>query len=112
LLQLANLFNRQGRYQDAVGNAQRALNIEEKAKGPNNSDLLGALGALGQYHFSLQDAPRAMEFYERRISLSSRTYGRTPVHAQLLAGVAETYIHHQQLDRAIELASEAVDIAG
>jgi tetratricopeptide (TPR) repeat protein len=111
LLQIANLFNQQGRYQDAVASAQRALSIEEKAKGPNSSDLLRLLGVVGQYYFNLQDAPRAMEYYERKIGLSNRTHGRTQVHAQTLAEVAEIYIQHQQLDRAIELASQAVDIA-
>lgn len=111
LNELANLLNQQGRHQDAVATARRALSIEEKTKGPNSNDVIQTLGTLGQFYFNLQEETLAMESYERQVRVSGRLSGRTLSHGHILINVAVNYAQHQQFDRAIELATEAVDIA-
>jgi tetratricopeptide (TPR) repeat protein len=110
LLQITNLLDQQSRFQDAVATAERVLSIHEKTKGPNSDEVLNILRLLGQIYFNLHDPQRAMESYERQIRISSKTHGGTVTHAHLLIGVAVAYLQHQQFDRAIELASEAVQI--
>ena len=52
-----------------------------------------------------------MESYERQIRISGKTHGGTLQHAQVLISAAVLDPQLRQFDRAIELASEAVEIA-
>lgn len=111
LLDLANLFRRQNRSDDSLAAIKRALNIQEKTKGPNSGDVSQILGTLAQLYFDVQNETAAMEAYERQIRLSRRISGRALPDAQTLTDIAQAYAQHREFDRAIELATEALDIA-
>jgi tetratricopeptide (TPR) repeat protein len=111
LMQIAHLLSQQSRFQEAVATVQRVLSIHEKTRGPNSDEVLNLLALLAQFYLNFEGPQRAMECYERQIRISSKTHGGTLNHSQVLTNVAVVYLQHQQFDRAIELASEAVEIA-
>jgi len=110
LIEMGNLYRRQNRLQDAVATARRVLNIQEKASGPNSEPVLHTLERLGQWYFDLQDQAAAMESYERQVRLSARISGQQLSHGHVLTNAAQAYAGHQQFDRAIEWATEALNI--
>jgi len=62
-------------------------------------------------YFNLQDQTTAVEASGRQIRLSSRISGRALSHAHTLTNTAQVYARHHRFDRAIGLATEALDIA-
>ena len=110
LRQLANVLQAQQNGREAVTATRRVLDIQEKTSGPNCEVVLATLNRLGSLYFGSGNATAAVEAYEREIGLSRRLYGASRNHAGNLVNTAQTYAQWHQFDRAIELASEAVQI--
>jgi tetratricopeptide (TPR) repeat protein len=81
-----------GNYQSAIPMAQHALELEEKARGPDHPDVATALNNLASlYRYAGQPAV-AESLYRRALDIDERAFG--PAHAQVardLSNLASLY---------------------
>jgi len=81
--QFGQLYN-QGRYQEAIPIAKRALAIHEKALGPEHPAVAQSLNNLALLYYSLGDYAKAEPLYKRALAIYEKALGPDE-HPQLVA---------------------------
>jgi CHAT domain-containing protein/tetratricopeptide (TPR) repeat protein len=82
----------EGRYAEAVTPAERALNILEKALGPDHQDVAIGLDNLAQLYSKKGDLARAEPLYVRALAVREKALGpEHPLVATSLNNLAELY---------------------
>ncbi len=71
---LADLYQKQGRYADAEPLYKRALAIREKALGPNHPDVASSLNNLAELYRTRRAAMRMRNRYIKRHWQSTRRH--------------------------------------
>jgi tetratricopeptide (TPR) repeat protein len=82
------LYDRQGKYAEAIANYTRALAIRKAQLGEENPDTAVTMARLGEAHLEHRDFARAAELLERAIALAEATSPSSPElpeYRQLLA---------------------------
>ncbi|WP_394838112.1 tetratricopeptide repeat-containing serine/threonine protein kinase [Pendulispora rubella] len=64
---IGDIFNHQGKYEEARRHLERALQQREAQVGPDSPRLIYPLTGLGQAYFGLRDFPRARQTLERAL---------------------------------------------
>jgi len=65
----------EGKYDEAIPLAKRALELREKALGPDHQGLIAPLLNLGELYRSKQKLGEAKSYYERALSIGEKAFG-------------------------------------
>jgi serine/threonine protein kinase/tetratricopeptide (TPR) repeat protein len=90
--QRSSLREREGKYDDALEDAKRALEIERRVFGPDDFRVAQTYYELGAIHYFRAEHAEALEAYRKCLEIQSRTVG--PDHPVLLGakvGIADVY---------------------
>ena len=82
--QIVQLYN-QGRYQEAIPIAKRALAIYEKALGKEHPSVATSLGKLAELYYSLGDYGKAEPLHKRALAICEKALG--PEHPHVAASL-------------------------
>ena len=108
--QFGQLYN-QGRYQEAIPIAKRALAIHEKAFGPEHPAVAQSLNNLALLYSSLSDYAKAEPLYKRALAINEKTLGpEHPAAAQSLNNLAVLYTSIGDYAKAESLYKRALTI--
>jgi tetratricopeptide (TPR) repeat protein len=75
LQNLGNVLDAEGRFDEALANYQRSLEIREAALGPDHPDLASSYTSLGLVYGSMRREEEARAALERAIALWTETFG-------------------------------------
>ncbi len=105
---VARVFTREGKYEDARANAEKCLAIWEPALGEDDYAIAGALTDLGNTFFSEGRYPEAITRYERSLAIQEKALGPTsPSLGPNLNNLGEVYNKLGDYDRATQSLSRA-----
>jgi len=100
-----------GRYQDALPLAQRALEIREKALGPEHPDTAGSLNNLALLYQDMGAYDKALPLYQRALAIREKVLGpEDPLTAISLNNLAELYQDMGAYEKALPLYQRALAI--
>lgn len=111
LNQKATELYKAGRYQEAVPLAQQALEIREKAFGPEHPDTAISLNNLALLYYDMRAYDQALPLYQRVLKIREKTLG--PDHLTItgsLNNLAATYKAMRAYDQALPLYQQALKI--
>ncbi len=99
---VARVFFREGKYEDARANAERCLGIWEPAFGAGDYAVAGALTDLGNTFFAEGKYPEAIARYEESLAILEKILGPTsPSLGPNLNNLGEVYDKLGDYDRAL-----------
>ena len=108
--QVTSLY-RQGRYQNAIPLAERALAINEKVLGPEHPDAATSLNDLAVLYHAAGDYARAATLFQRTLAIREKVLGpEHPDVATSLNGLASLYRNTGDYTRAAPLFQRALAI--
>jgi tetratricopeptide (TPR) repeat protein len=108
---LANIYQSEGRYDEAVEKFEEALRIDEKTIGKEHPDYASRLNNLANVYRSQGRDDEAIEKYEKALQIAEKTIGREhPSYATYLNNLANVYKSQGRNDEAIEKYEEALRI--
>jgi tetratricopeptide (TPR) repeat protein len=109
---LANVYQSQGRYDEAIGKLEEAFRIAEKTIGREHPHYAGHLSNLAVAYRSKGRYDEAIEKYEEALRIDEKTIGKEhPNYAVDLNNLANVYRSQGKYDEAIEKYKEALRIA-
>jgi serine/threonine protein kinase len=98
----SNLRERQGKYDDALADAERALALEERAFGPDHYAVAETYYHLGSVHYFRAEYPKALEAYRRCLAIEEKIAGPdNPVLLGARVGMADVYGDSGDHERAL-----------
>jgi tetratricopeptide (TPR) repeat protein len=71
--QLGCIKNDQGKYEEAVGFYEKALEIKQKILPPTHSDLAGSYNNIGLVYNNMWEYSKALSYYEKALEISQKT---------------------------------------
>jgi tetratricopeptide (TPR) repeat protein/predicted Ser/Thr protein kinase len=98
----ATLREREGKYDEALADATRALELEQRVFGPNHYAVAQAYYHLGAVHYFRAEYPEALEAYRKCLEIQGRNVG--PDHPDLIGarvGMADVYGDSGDHERAL-----------
>ena len=100
-----------GAYDKAGPLAERALDLREKALGPNHSDVAEALNLLGVICTARSDYNRAELLFQRALAINEKAFGPDhPAAAEVTDNLAKNYNAKGNYAEAEKLARNALSI--
>ena len=100
-----------GRYQEALPLAQRALEINEKALGPEHPDTAASLNNLAGLYEAMGAYEKALPLYQRALKIREKALGPDhPDTANSLNNLAALYCAMGAYDKALPLYQRALKI--
>ncbi len=110
LSSLANVYRRQGRYDEAFTLLRQTLNVLEKTSGPEHPRTASALASLGNLFAAQGKYPEAVEYTQRALHIYRKTFGEnSPRLYESQSQLARWAIKQGQLDVALAFARQAFD---
>jgi tetratricopeptide (TPR) repeat protein len=108
---LANVYQNQGRYDEAIAKYEEALRIDEKTIGCEHPDHAAGLNNLAMVYSKQGRYDEAIAKYEEALRIGEKTIGREhPEYATRLSNMAGVYVDQGKYDEAIEKYEEALRI--
>jgi eukaryotic-like serine/threonine-protein kinase len=99
----SNLREREGKYDDALADAARALEIEERVFGPEHYTVAETYYHLGSVYYFRADYPKALDSYRRCLAIEEKLAGPdNPVLLGARVGMADVYGDSGDHERALE----------
>lgn len=102
-IDLASLYEAQGKHDKAVSELKRALAIWEKTLGPDHPYVANSLNNLAGLYFNQGKYAKAEPLYTRALSIMEKTAPNHPDVANLLDNLAELYVKTGRDKEAIPL---------
>ena len=110
LSSLANLYRRQGRYDEAFTLLRQTLNVLEKSSGPEHPRTASALASLGNLFAAQGKYPEAVDYTQRALAIYRKTFGEnSPRLYESQTLLARWAIKQGQLDPALAFARQAFE---
>lgn len=110
--QVGQLYN-QGRYQEAIPIAKRALAIKEKTLGPEHPAVATSLNNLAALYSVLGDYAKAEPLYKRALAICEKALGPEHSHvAASLNNLALLYLADGKVDDAFKIFKKQVNPIG
>jgi tetratricopeptide (TPR) repeat protein len=104
-------FHQAGRYQEALPLQQRALELNEKALGPEHPDIAVSLNNLAGLYQALGAFEKALPLYQRTLEIREKALGpEHPDTASSLNNLAALYWAMGLYDQALPLNQRALEI--
>ncbi|MGZ3408182.1 MAG: tetratricopeptide repeat protein, partial [Polyangia bacterium] len=99
----SNLREREGRYDEALADATRALELEERVFGPDHYTVAETYYHLGSVYYFRAEYPKALESYRRCLAIEEKLAGpENPVLIGARVGMADVYGDSGDHERALE----------
>jgi tetratricopeptide (TPR) repeat protein/predicted Ser/Thr protein kinase len=110
LSSLANVYRRQGRYDEAFTLLRQTLNVLEKSSGPEHPRTASALASLGNLFAAQGKYPEAVDYTQRALAIYRKTFGdNSPRLYESQSLLARWAIKQGQLEPALVFARQAFD---
>ena len=110
LSSLANVYRRQGRYDEAFTLLRQTLNVLEKGSGPEHPRTASALASLGNLFAAQGKYPEAVDYTQRALHIYRKTFGEnSPRLYESQSQLARWAIKQGQLEPAMAFARQAFD---
>ena len=98
----SSLREREGKYDDALADAARALEIEERVLGREHTAVADTYYHLGSVYYFKADYPKALDAYRRCLQLEEKLAGpENPVLIAARVGMADVYGDSGDHERAL-----------
>ena len=103
------LREREGKYDEALADATRALELKQRIFGPDHFSLAISYHQLGNIHESRSEYPQALESYRGAYAIERRTLGPDhPMLAKTLVGMADVYGESGEHERSLAMYQRAL----
>ena len=110
LINLGILKNRQGEPEAARPFVEEAVALIEKTR-PKHISLAYGLATLGNIHLDLDDAPKAIEAFERAIEIRLAQGDHSPLLTETQRSLASAYIAAGRTEEGVALLQQVVETA-
>jgi tetratricopeptide (TPR) repeat protein len=111
LNQQVNQLIEQGKYQEAIPIAERALEVAKRARGPEHPETANALDNLGLLFKNIGGYAKAEPLYQEALRIRQKVLGSEhPDTAQSLNNLAVLYVDMGEYPKAEPLYQEALRI--
>ena len=98
----SSLREREGKYDDALADAERALGIEERLFGTEHTTVAETYYHLGSVHYFKAEYPQALDAYRRCLQIEEKLAGpENPVLIAARVGMADVYGDSGDHERAL-----------
>ena len=102
---------KQGQYDRAIVVAKKALEVAEKARGPDHPDVAASLNNLAWMYYTKGQYAQAEPLYNRSLAIMEKALGPDhPLVAQSLENLAKLYRKTNRLEEAEVLEKRAAAI--
>ena len=108
---LAVVYTRQGKYEEAIALHERSLAIKTKALGPDHPDVTGTLQNLAEIYRHLEQYANSEELDKRALAIREKALG--PEHtyvADSLNNLGNVYAKQSRYAEALELYNRSIAI--
>jgi tetratricopeptide (TPR) repeat protein len=108
---LGFLRKKQGDYQKAISYLEQGLDIRQKTRPPNPSDLADSYNNIGLVYGSMGEHSKALSFYEKALEIEQETL--SPKHSSLAAcynNIGVAYYHIGEYSKALSFYERALEI--
>ena len=110
LSSLANVYRRQGRYDEAFTLLRQTLNVLEKSSGPEHPRTASALASLGNLFAAQAKYPEAVDYTQRALHIYRKTFGEnSPRLYESQSLLARWAIKQGKLEPALAFARQAFE---
>ncbi|HEY2743354.1 MAG TPA: serine/threonine-protein kinase [Polyangia bacterium] len=98
----SSLREREGKYDESLADAERALAIEERVLGPEHTAVADTYYHLGSVHYFKAEYPQALDAYRRCLEIEEKLAGPdNPVLIAARVGMADVYGDSGDHERAL-----------
>ncbi len=107
----SSLREREGKYDDALADAERALAIEERVLGRVHTAVADTYYHLGSVHYFKAEYPKALDAYRRCLQIEEKLAGpENPVLIAARVGMADVYGDSGDHERALAGYKSALEL--
>lgn len=106
---LGSIYERTGRYTDAEQALNRSINDWTRLAGPNNPNLVGPIGNLGELYYKANQNSHAEKLLLRALAIEQATDNDPHITAELLTHLGNVYFQQHKDALAEQKAQEALN---